>query len=243
MKKLLVCIAFHYDEKRKKYLNEILYTLLRTYSGFGVTVFIDTNVGHKIFSYAEPPRGVNVFHNTNLQHPFHLTWMHRSHIKREIDNYDYFMYIEDDMLLPYENFKNYLENFETLWPMYVPSFIRVEEFEGAQYVSDVTSLHKLDLREVYYKNGKGFYAFPFLQNYHAFWIMPQKQLKETMKPDFVKVTEGREFAAMYTGWELGKPALVEIENGQVSPKCYSYHLPNNYIAGKEKKIKVNEIFI
>lgn len=242
MKKLLVCIAFHYSADRVKYLIQLLDNFSNNYK-LDVTIYVDCNsteIDYHEFDYYKS----RFFLHDRLQHPFHLTWMHRKHIKHNIDNYDYFAYFEDDMLLPYENFKNYLENFELLWPDAVPSFIRVEEFEGEKYVSDVTERHLL--KPIGCNGKQCFHALPFLQNYHAFWIMPQKQLKETMKPDFVNVTDGREFAAMYTGWELGKPCLVEIENGQVSPKCYSYHLPNTFATSKDSKlakIKVNEIFI
>ncbi len=242
MKKLLVCIAFHYNPEldRFKYLMGVIGNFIYNYKDFDINIIIDTNTPINFYEiFSRPDSIVRHIAHPNLAHPFHLTWMHRKHIKDNIDNYDYFMYCEDDMLVPYENFLNYIETFERLWPLYVPGFIRVEEFEGVQYCSDVTQQHKC----IPYKFGnRQFFALPYLENYHAFWIMPQKQLKETIKPDFVKVTDGREFAAMYTGWELGKPCLVEIENGQVSPKCYSYHLPNNY-ANSRKLIKVNEIFI
>jgi hypothetical protein len=94
--------------------------------------------------------------------------------------------------------------------------------------------------------GKWFHGFPFPINYHAFWIMPQKELKESMKDNFVQYTDGREFASMYVGWELGKKALVEIEKGKISKKSYSYHLPNNYalsVGHPNGKIKPEEIFI
>ena len=239
-KSLLICIAFHCSEKRVDYLKRILAEIFFTYD-IDCKIIIDTN-SHDAYNLIKTlnPIKVDIVVHENLAHPFHLTWMHRKHIKHNIDNYDYFMYLEDDMLLPYENFLNYIENFKLLWPVAVPGFIRIEKHDGVEYVADVTEHHKLKNVNCVGCGDKKFESLPFLQNYHAFWIMPQKELKETMKPDFVKVTDGREFAAMYVGWELGKPCLVQIENGQVSTKCYSYHLPNNV---SKKIIKANEIFI
>src|SRR6185503_19269888 len=168
---------------------------------------------------------------------------HRHHIKDNIDNYENFMYIENDILVPYENYLNYLENFKLLYPKYVPSFIRIEEKGGVEYVSDVLEKQNLNVISI---GDKVFTALPFPYNYHGFWIMPQKELRESINEDFIMLSDGREFNAMWVGWGLGKPALVEIENGQVSEKCYSYHLLNNYALAngcKNGKIKAKEIFI
>jgi hypothetical protein len=145
--------------------------------------------------------------------------------------------------VPFENYLNYLENFKILYPKYVPSFVRIEKKDGEDFISDVPDKQVLNSFGI---NGKWFHAFPFPINYHAFWIMPQKELKESMKDNFIQYTDGREFAAMYVGWELGKPTLVEIENGLISKKCYSYHLPNNYalsLGHPNGKIKPEDIFI
>lgn len=238
--KLLICIAFHYNPDRIKYLSQVVYALLNEYK-ISVKIVIDTNT--KDLLGREEFKACQIMVHEKLDHPFHLTWMHRFHVKSGIDHFDCFMYQEDDMRLPFENFQNYLTNFEILWPKYVPSFVRIEQKDGIDFISDVPEkqpLHKISIA------GKEFNEFKFPYNYHAFWIMPQKELKETMKVDFARLSDGREFAAMYTGWELGKKALVELEDGRISKKSYSYHLPNNYALSegtKNGKIKPEEIFI
>lgn len=236
-KSLLICIAFHYNPERLKYLTEVINNFVDGYD-CELDIIVDTNTN---WMDGLSIHGVKFFFNENLEHPFHLTWVHRKHIKENIDNYDNFLYIEDDMLLPYENYLNYLENFKTLYPYAVPSFVRIERKDGQDYISDIPKTQQL---QIVNKGGKQFHAFPFPYNYHAFWIMPAKELKDSMKSDFVKLSDGREFGAMYVGWELKKPAMVEIENGLVSKKCYSYHLPNNYALGdgENGKIKPENIF-
>ncbi len=235
-KNLLVCIAFHYSPERVKYLNKVILNFIINYGD--VDIIIDTNEEVTTFY-----KNVKYVTHDNLAHPFYLTWCHRQHIKDNIDKYENFMYVEDDMYVPFENYVNYLENFKILYPKYVPSFVRIEKAEGEEFISDITTKQNLDSIMV---GDKWFHAFPFPINYHAFWIMPQKELKESMKENFEQYTDGREFAAMYVGWELGKKALVEIEKGKISKKCYSYHLPNNYALSRESvngKIKPEEIFI
>lgn len=238
--KLLVCIAFHYSPERIKYLTQVIDAFLNEYK-VDLNLIVDTNTFD--LEYYNKHENIQVFVQQNLQHPFHLTWMHRQHIKDGIDRYTHFMYIEDDMYLSFENFKNYLENFKILWPEYVPSFVRIEKKDGLDFISDIPE--KQPLNEITI-GGKKFNEFKFPYNYHAFWIMPKKELKESMKDNFVRLSDGREFAAMYTGWDLGKKALVELENGTISKKSYSYHLPNNYALAEgapNGNIKPEEIFI
>lgn len=234
-KDLLVCIAHHYSSARFEYLCEVLDNFAEKYN-CSLDIIIDTN-SDELEKELLPIRNIKIVTHTGLEHPFHLTWMHRKHIKDNIDNYEIFLYVEDDVLVPYENYLNYLENFKLLWPKYVPSFIRVEEKEDGQYVGDVHEKQYLNIINV---GDKQFNAFPFPFNYHAFWIMPQKELKEVMDDGFVMLSDGREFAASFVAWHLGKPALVEIEDNQVSKKCYSYHLPNN---APFVNLKLNEIFL
>jgi hypothetical protein len=233
--RLLACIAYHHSPERLFYLKQTVLSLLDYPTE--VDVIVDTNEDFDCNILS-----IKKFIHKDLTHPFHLTGMHRKHILEQIDNYDYFMYIEDDMTVRWDAFKNYIENFNLLYPNYVPSFIRIEQKNHVKYVSDVLETQVLEPIEI---GGKTFHAFPFPYNYHAFWIMPQKELKESLNPNFTELSDGREFNAMYVGWGLGKKCLVEIENGQVAPLCYSYHLPNNYALGESRngKIESNKIFI
>lgn len=231
---LLVAIAFHYSEDRLKWLHQVIDNLL-TYD-CPIVIIVDTNVEN--LDLGKP---VVVHSHTDLEHPFHLTWVHRQHFKNNIDKYDNFFYVEDDVLVPFENYKNYLENFKLLWPSAVPSFVRIEQKDEEDYISDIPQIQNLEIVNV---GAKQFHSFKFPYSYHAFWIMPNKELKETMKDNFVQLSDGREFAASYTAWELRKPPMVQIEKNLVSKKCYSYHLPNNYALGDgpNAKIKPENIF-
>jgi hypothetical protein len=211
--KILVCIAFHHIPNRIKYVDQVVFNY-STYDA-DVNIIIDSNVnidlGAKVISH-------------KLEHPYHLTWIHRQHFLDNIDNYDYFMYVEDDMLVPYECFKEYILNFDMLWDLgCVPSFIRIEEHEGKQYVTDVCATQDVEPIMI---GGKMFGTLS--QPYHAFWIMPHKALKESIGPEFAKLDTSRENAASYPMWGLHKKPLIRIENNQVSPLSYSYHLTNNY---------------
>lgn len=241
--KLLVCIAAHYAPERIKYLEQVLSALMEYQCG--VDVIIDTNDFNfpLIRSYSRKR-----FVHPDLKHPFHLTHMHRQHFKEQIENYDWFMYLEDDMLVPWENFLAYTKKFEPLWRSgYVPSFIRIEEKDNEQYISDVTEQYSIT--NFIWIEGKPFIALPFPQHYHAFWIAPKWLLKQTINESFTKLHDSREQAASYLMWELKRSGLLEIDNidgkFQIKEDCYSWHLPNNYIDSNmpNGKIKVKEVFI
>jgi hypothetical protein len=232
MKDLLVCVAHHSAPDRLPYLRQVL-NGLSEYELECYTI-IDTNVA------GLDVRGQNIttVHHASLEHPFFLCWQHRKHFKERLDDYRWFFYIEDDIHLPWENFAHYQRNFELLWPDYVPSFIRVEEFEGEEYALDVTERQPGVLIDSKFCTLK--------QPYHGFWIMPQWALKQTMRGDFVRLSDSREIAASYVIWELNKTPLVELDGKQISRKCFAYHLPNNYAPCKTSphaKIRVADIFL
>jgi hypothetical protein len=150
--------------------------------------------------------------------------MHRRHFLDNIDVYDYFMYVEDDMLVPYNAFNEYINNFDTLWDMgCVPSFIRIEAYNDRQFATDIINKQNIEPIIV---NDKTFATLS--EPYHAFWIMPQKQLKESINSKFTDLNTSRENAASYPMWTLNKNPLIRIENNEISELCYSYHLANNY---------------
>jgi len=231
-KKLLVCISFHNVPEKLEYLLKVINTF-KSYPLY-TDIIVDTN------SYIDLKNVILSVHN-NLNHPWDLTWMHRKHIKEKINDYDYFIYVEDDMQIPYENFKNYIDDFSNLWSKgYIPSFVRVEMFNNIEYVVDVTekqcfsNIIKIEDKEY----------IQLSQPYHAFWILPKEELQKTMKQDFLTVGATREEAAWYPAKRLNKKQLVLIDDKQVSHLCYSYHLSNNYSSFKGTpfgKIEINKI--
>lgn len=231
--KLLICIAFHYDMSRLSYLKKILDTFTQTYDKhFDCKIVIDSNnsfTSDFINTYFEQFKEyIQVCIHTNLSHPFHLTWMHRKYMADNIDNYDLFMYIEDDIDVPVENFKNFLHNYDILWPTYIPGFIRVEYRNNYEINTDndrTTYISHSDIIDV----GNKF--FVSLQNqYHGFWILKQKDLKDNINNRFVHVSEKREDASSFPHRQLGKRTLLEvdIDTSSIKTICHCIHLPNNY---------------
>jgi len=243
---LLICVAFHYNEKYIPYLKETVSDFLSNYK-LNVHIIIDTNSQQGADAVYELfGDDVEVCIHDSLQHPFHLTWKHRVHIRDNIDKYDVFMYVECDLKLPFENFSNFMENWDLVWPHGVPVLFRIEEKNGVYYNSDAEKRIKIPTDEVVSINDKKFVILdPTTKHplpYHAMWICPQKALKEIIPNDFVKVSKSRETAASFLIWEMKKVGYLEMEKSVVSSKTYVYHLPNNYALsnGILGQIKAND---
>jgi hypothetical protein len=245
-------MAFHDKPERYIYLNSAVENLLN-YPNVSITIQTNTYEAKKKIESLFCQVSVDLY--DDLENPLYLTWKHRDYISKKISEYDFFMYTEDDILLPLECFENYVNNFQILWPKYVPSFIRIEvDRQGVFYNSDAIS--QTSLKNALILQNKKFIC---LDNpYHGFWIFPSFVIKENLE-DFKAITKEkkfiREIAASYglkngkhpaAAWKpslMNKKGLVEMDGLKVSKLCYSYHLPNNYVCseGKFGKIQVKNL--
>lgn len=247
-KKLLVCIAFHYNENRIGYLETVL-NEFRKYK-MQVDIIIDTNTAHVAeLNCIKDYNDVIVVTHSNLEHPYHLTACHRSHMLKHLNDYDWFYYTEDDMMLPYENFNSFVKQFDSVWPDYIPGFVRVENHLHNEFLEKCTPdiMDPITSDMIVNINNKSYIRMLYHYNYHAFWILPKTALRESILkigedkflsiPEFAEV---REHLASFAIWTLNIPSVLAInENKQLDSRCISYHLPNNY--GTSAKL-LNSIF-
>lgn len=245
MKDLLVAIAHHSTPGRQDYLERVLAAFDREYEQITLDVVIDTDSCQwrlrKTLRNIQP----EIVIHASLEHPFFLTWQHRKHFKANLLEYEWLLYLEDDLYLPFPNFQRYQANFPLLWPNAVPSFVRIEEQNGVQHALDQTRPQICQPIEV---AGRLFCALE--QPYCACWCLPATALRSVMSDAFTRLSDSREAAASYPMADLGKTPLVQIEqvNGryQIHPECLVQHLPNNYSrepSSPHGKIPVQEIFV
>jgi hypothetical protein len=259
---MLVCIAFHYDDKnpqRLLYLHRVITNILNY--PIKTEIIIDTNndqVKSLLYKYKN---NVNVVVH-KLHHPYHLTWMHRKHMIEKINLVDIVHYVEDDIIISYESIKDYLEKIEYMWPKYVPCFERLEWSNNLKdyAVLDMNKIQSIKYKDIIFLNNKK-YVSPE-QPYHGFWILPTKFLKTQNLNNFRSISTYREHAASYLlgpphldfAWDqsgnensvtLNKKPLLEISNdGIIHDKCLVYHISNNYadnIDSKFGKILVKDV--
>lgn len=233
---LLVCIAFHYKEARLRFLSQVLHRLLDTYT-VPLQIVVDSNT-EATKQWVEKEFGtiltLTVSVHINLAHPYHLTWVHRDRMRRLIDDYDVFMYLEDDMDLPFPNYLRALENYKLLWPSMVPTFARVEtkQSDGRLYNTDNHSpviVGPAKPKALIERGGRKFVHLNVA--YSALWLMPQVELRSLLSPKFsARPLKGliRETGASFHIWQAGKVGVVEVmQDKQVHPLSWAFHLPNN----------------
>lgn len=239
---VLISIAFHYVEDRFRYLYNVLEHFILTYP-VNVHINIQTNnnntMRHVAARFPEYMDRLSVSTHENLSHPFDLTFQHRRYFADHLEEYDYFFYIEDDIIVPFEGFSRYAELFDELYAkgcMY--SFLRYEIRDGVRYHTDTVG-NEVSAPKIFQHKSRMFFIphYP----YHAFWILPRHVLNNCLQTRNDYFTNNkpryhyRENAASYTLWALNLTPCVEIcqEMGTIAECCLCHHLPNNYALNPE----------
>lgn len=265
---LLIHVTFHfYDEdyckcckkytnsKTRNYTNEerfaILFRVLQTFSLYPCKKVIVVDTNHKEveqrlkdFGFVEH---VQIKVHTELQHPWLLTWQHRTSFLELLDTFDFFFYTEDDMIIPFENLQKYYERMEELWPNQVASFVRFEQLDSeTKLCVDAISKSKRlysQIRHDKYIN--------LNNDYCACWGMEREMLRESLQNTFlysssIKPHEIRIQAASWPSLQLGKIGCIEIDkNCKIKPFCLIEHATRNYIRFPNKPfctLNVDELF-
>ena len=254
--KLLICIAFHYDEAHYAHLKTVLSNILNTYR-MPLHVIIDTNSPMTrgridldypgVLHYGQ----VEICVHTALAHPFHLTSAHRVHFLHYLNDYAFFLYQEDDLLIPFENLVNYVKTFDVLPPNYTPAFMRVETKGGVLYNTDNPRICEVAEKDILNISGRRFVALANM--YNGCWLLSQHNLENNLGSDFLMRTRlvappgynnYREQSASHVIWQLRWPAVVELTaDNKITKLAYIHHLPNNYVntGGAYGSIKIDDV--
>ena len=104
---LLVHIAFHFVEARLQYLLEVL-GAFREYRLRSIEIVVDSNDEATRHALAGLDLGsavtLSVQVHRDLTHPFLLTWQHRPAFTARQHDFDYYLYLEDDIRVPWTTF-------------------------------------------------------------------------------------------------------------------------------------------
>jgi hypothetical protein len=223
-KELLICIAFHYTDFTYPFVCKVLKNIQETYKcSYHVVVHTSQQAAAELLNTSFKNIEVIVAENKG----YNLTWEHRGYMAKYIHDYENCMYLEDDIIIPYETYLRYIENFWTLWPEAVPGLLRYEEVNGIKFFNELNE--PIWTTWVVAKENKTFAYWS--RPYTAAWILPTKILKpciDLLGNDFTTNTNTscfaylnngtkkehhliRENAASFTNWQLGKPTYVELD--------------------------------
>ena len=131
-------ISFYYIESRIGYINKII-DETNTYS-YRTNIYIHTNKQISSGQFNEYKNGTLtiIVHNLSNRNPFYLTWKCRDLLAQQKNDYDIFMYIEDDILVPKKALEYWLQYNEPLIKNgYNLGFVRIETNAGKEYITDL----------------------------------------------------------------------------------------------------------
>ena len=232
-------ISFYFSLDRFIYINNII-AETNKYK-YITDIFIHTNnIDLTINHFDDYTNGkiVIIYHDLSGINPYYLTWKCRDLLKKQSPEYDIFMYIEDDILVPCKAIEYWLKYSEELIKnKYNLGFFRIEVKSKCkcEYITDLPG-KKLDTiinlnNKVYCVNDK--------QPYCGFWIYNKDEFNKFVNSEFYDINNIeyysnciREKSAFglhnpLTKWY--KNTLIPIVNNKLIEECKIYHMPNNYV--------------
>ena len=233
-------IAFHLKPARLKYLVEVI-AQLRRLPFSDIVIAIDTNSPEtRAFLRAANCDVADIICvHDSLSHPFLLTWAHREPMRRAASEFEYFMYVEDDILVTPEAVRLWHERLPTLSrDGYLPGFLEVEQNRMGELVSSDFCRRVRDT-EIVHVDGRPYLlaAFP----YQAFWLYDKRTMQDFIASDAfdnghppyaqdrVRESAAIGYAFERCGSDYKSRHLLPLTTSlQVDPRCFVFHIPCNY---------------
>ncbi len=228
-------ISFYYIEKRKSYVNKIICETNKY--KFTTDLYIHTNsITLKTEDLNEYTNGsINIiYHDLSNINPFYLTWKCRNLLKEQANDYDIYIYIEDDILIPFDAILYWLKyNKNLIINNYNLGFLRIETNDNEEYVTDLPgqklySTINLDNID---------YCINNVNPYCAMWIYSKEEFNTFVNSKYYDINTIygygiREKSAIglhgiSNYWYKG--TLIPLINNKLNSNCKIYHLPNNYV--------------
>ena len=241
-------ISFYYLENRIKYINKIIEET-NNYK-YETDIFIHTNNNElsveKLLKYNNGFINI-VFHDLSNIHPYYLTWKCRDLLYIQRFEYDIFMYIEDDIMVPNKAIEYWEKYNEKLIEFnYNLGFLRIEiDNKGDEYITDLYGV-KFDKKinvddNIYCVNNKNPYC--------AFWIYNKKEFNRFAESKYYNINnidgpcirEKSAYGLINSNWYIN--TIIPIIDNKLIEECKIYHMPNNYVYDKSNlfaTIKFND---
>ena len=278
--RILAAVAFHFRPSRLEYLFQVVRGLSQFPVG-AIDIVITTNVDQgnlldQITDVCEPllescpARGgtkrLLIKSYPKLEDPWFLPWCHKPLISAEFlksdSGYSHFMYLEDDILLSFENFSYFLYYRELLKEKrLIPSFQRIEynDCTNRLYFADQVGVSNFNSRDRVKLDGYEFVNLDY--PYDAMFILDRelaleyigtrsfdRELSERVRPDCdvaVRAAMGLCYENVPSGF--AHRYVSPVNPATLTTPCWSwvYHLPNNYVNNHLKafgKTRVDQLF-
>ena len=238
--KITYNIVFFFNSDRIVYLLKII-NEIKKYK-YKTDIYVHTNKNFQINNMINYDNKLQIIlHDLSNMNPKKLTWLTKIYMKKFINDYDIFIYSEDDILIFNETF-NYWLNYKDICFQnnYNLGFLRIEYINiNNIYLTDISSS---------FNNPK----FKFINNikflvnnknpYYACWIYDKNIMNKFIKSKYfnkqkiqfhdkiydIRASQGIGLHALYM--DYFKETLIPLNGiNQINNNCYIHHLPNNYI--------------
>ena len=238
------------NNKKKKLFNQVCINYLKLSKN--TKIFVHTNKlinsTHKRIKF--------ITYKIKNEHPYKLTWKYRELMFKQKNNYDFFIYGEDDVIFSKKNLKYWIKYKDIcVNNNYNLGFLRVDKRKKNNFLYSTDQIKKIK----YFLDIRG-QKFVKLENpYSAFWIYSKNEFKKFTKTKYWsfnwswKTVSGvlltREMAAI--GWHgknmsRYKATIVPLEKKKLHQGSFIKHASNNYAnspAGLFGTIKVNDLLL
>lgn len=248
---------FHKDplrnpSKRISYLQRII-DEYDSFTSVRVSIYIHTNTKiDDVFKHPKKCHFQTIVHTLKKdENPHYLTWKCRELLKSQRNDFDYFCYCEDDILMKESTFQYWLKYKDICMSnKYNLGFLRVEnDKNGNIYALDVIKKLKTT---VIIEDTK--FIVNDINPYCALWIYDKMEFNRIIDSDLydlsknkikgytIRCTSAIGVHGLNNSWY--KSTIIPVEdNGFVVEQCTLPHLENNYVGNHKQfsTIKLNEI--
>ena len=188
----------------------------------------------------------------------YLTWLCRSLMEKQKNDYDYYMYLEHDIKFSENNLQYWLKYQDLLSKKKFNLGFFVYEKNNSD--NQNYSIHMIMKLDKYFKiDNKKFIVNDF-ENYCCFWIYTKQQFQNFLNSkwwSFKKrahnfrhnygITERSAIGFHGLSMDYFKATLIPEVNGQPIPDSFVEHMTNNYYGTKNLKdvckLKTNDVFV
>jgi len=221
----VLAVIVNYGTEQLNYLQQVV-NELKSFKKYNVTVVVHSNIP---LNGLESIDHVNVIELENYQL---LPMTCRQMINQEADNFDYFIFSENDHLWKEHHIDKYIEYSKILPYDRIPGLIQYEENETGRYYPAYHAYYDWDYNSVEEYEGKKFAHFT---NVHqASFVISKEVLK--------RIKETRDFNQFFGQDQYSVKCKtntdIYLHSGMKKVICISefennliHHLPNIYING------------
>ena len=255
-----VSIAAHYVPERVQYLALSL-DAINSWRIPDVRITIvtndlalskDTALATSLSKLADAGRIVRFDLASSLDHPWHLTWWHKSHLRewsaRAKPN-DLYCYIEDDIAIPAEAISYFVRHLENAKAHgLIPGFIRYENGpKGTQVSTDFRSRQAIAEGDLIHLENTPFVTLEY--PYWAGFVLDKELAQEYLRSPWSDLESADEqdksighscrvqsaWALTYQNVPASMPSRMAVpvdDDHRPLKECLVWHTPNNYSASQ-----------